>query len=70
MKKSSAPEWMTRGKTISQLIEELKSFDDQGLFVEISTDDGETTRPISLVAKMSGMCVLLNCKYVEDQSDE
>ena len=38
MKKTEMPDWITRGKTISELIEELRSFEDQTLMVEISVD--------------------------------
>jgi hypothetical protein len=37
-----APDWMTKGKTIAGLIEELRTFSDQNLEVRISTDDGGT----------------------------
>ena len=53
------PDWIDRGKTIRGLIEELQSFEDQGLKVEISIDDGRTRKPISLVVKSNGTCVLL-----------
>ena len=43
------PEWVIQGKSIKQLIKELESFEDQNLLVEISFDDGETSKPISLV---------------------
>ena len=59
---SKQPEWVTRGKTIKQLIKELESFEDQNLFVEISLDDGETLKPISSVGKIDGKCILLNCE--------
>lgn len=52
--------WITRGKIIKQLIEELESFGDQNLFVEISFDGGDTSMPISLVGKIDGKCVLSN----------
>ena len=55
------PEWIAHGKSIKQLIEELKSFEDQNLLVEISFDGGETSKPISLVGKINGKCMLLNC---------
>lgn len=45
------PEWVTRGKTIKGLIEELQTFENQDLFVEMSLDGGETSKPISLVRK-------------------
>lgn len=54
------PEWVWRGKTIEQLIKELQSFSDQSLKVEISMDGGDTSRPISLVGKVRGKCVLMN----------
>jgi hypothetical protein len=53
--------WMTRGKTIAGLIQELRTFDDQGLEVRISADDGVTTHPISLVGRQDGACVLVQC---------
>lgn len=57
------PEWVIRGKTIRQLIEELKTFENQGAEVRISVDEGDTTKPISLVAKQDGYCVLMNCEF-------
>ena len=56
------PEWVIQGKNIKQLIKELESFEDQNLLVEISFDDGETSKPISLVGKIDGKCMLLNCE--------
>jgi hypothetical protein len=52
-------DWMSRGKTIAQLITELQSFEDQGLLVELSVDDGATRHPISLVERSAGACLLL-----------
>jgi hypothetical protein len=62
MEKSGAtqPDWVTRGKTIRQLIEELLSFENQELEVRISLDDGATHKPISLVTKSGDFCVLVN----------
>jgi len=54
------PEWVTRGKSIRQLIQELQSFENQDLLVEISVDDGETSKPISLVKKSGEICMLVN----------
>jgi len=45
------PQWAGRGKTISGLIKELQSFEDQSLEVRISVDGGDTSFPISLVGK-------------------
>ena len=56
------PEWVIQGKSIKQLIKELESFEDQNLLVEISFDDGETSKPISLVGKIDGKCMLQNCE--------
>ncbi|WP_151811829.1 hypothetical protein [Acinetobacter bereziniae] len=53
---------VTRGKSIKQLIKELESFEDQNLLVEISFDDGDSSKPISLVGKIDGKCILLNCE--------
>lgn len=48
------PEWIGRGKTVAQLIEELRSFEDQSLEVRISIDGGESSQLISLVRKRGG----------------
>ncbi|MDD2739856.1 MAG: hypothetical protein PHR94_13075 [Methylomonas lenta] len=61
-KSNSAPDWVLRGKTIRELIQELQTFEDQGLEIQISVDDGETRRPISLVKKSRGYCLLVNCE--------
>ncbi|MEO8672100.1 MAG: hypothetical protein ABI411_12355 [Tahibacter sp.] len=53
-------DWENRGKTIRQLIEELKSFENLDLPVVISLDSGTTHRPISLVGKKDGLCVLMH----------
>jgi hypothetical protein len=62
MPSETAPNWKNRGKTIKELMQELQSFDDQNLVVEISMDDGDTSKPISLVGKLHGKCVLMNCE--------
>jgi hypothetical protein len=60
------PEWVTKGKTIKQLIKELKTFENQNLEVKISIDDGETLKCISLVGKEHDgekyVCALMNCE--------
>lgn len=64
------PGWIIKGKTIRQLIEELRSFEDQDLEVRISVDDAKTHKCISLVEKRSAgggkFCLLVNC---EDSTD-
>ena len=62
IKSSKRPEWVERGKTIRELIQELQSFSEQDLRVEISIDGGDTCKPISLVGKSNGCCVLMNCE--------
>lgn len=54
------PHWITRGKTVRQLIQELQSFENQDLEVRISIDGGETNKCISLVGKSNGKAVLVN----------
>jgi hypothetical protein len=57
---TAQPDWVVRGKTIRQLINELQSFENQELFVEISLDGGDTHKPISLVKKFGQTCLLVN----------
>lgn len=54
------PDWVTRGKTIKQLIKELQTFENQELVVEISVDDGESSKPISFVGRYGSLCLLVN----------
>jgi hypothetical protein len=59
------PPWTSKGKTVAQLIEELRTFEDQTLEVRISVDGGDTSVPISLVARAQGRYALLeNCQDV------
>lgn len=74
------PNWVTRGKTIKQLIEELQTFENQDIEVRLSLDYGDTHSCISLVANGEDgkYCVLMNAEsYHEnewqdfkDQQDE
>ncbi len=59
------PQWIDRGKSIRQLIKELQSFEDQDLEVQISVDDGDTRKPISLVVKAEKQCLLVYCAIDE-----
>ena len=61
-KKPPRQDWITRGKTIRGLIEELKTFENQDLEVRISTDDGLTNKAISMVMKDGNACMLTNCE--------
>lgn len=56
------PDWITRGKTVRQLIQELQTFEDQNLEVRMSVDGGDTDVCISLVGKGKGKAVLINCE--------
>jgi len=64
--KNNIPAWVVNGKTIRQLIEELKTFENQDLEVRISVDDGQTYRCISLVKRVNKLgghfCGLVNCE--------
>ncbi len=40
-----------RQKTIAQLIQELQSFENQSLIVMVTSDYGETFKPVELVSK-------------------
>lgn len=74
--KHQIPEWVTKGKTIRQLIKELESFENQDLEVRLSLDDGDTHHCISLVAKgfdegNKAYCVLSNSEsYHKNQWQE
>ncbi|WP_213766656.1 hypothetical protein [Caballeronia sp. dw_19] len=56
-----SPEWIYRGKSIRGLIQELQTFEDLDLEVKISIDDGNTRKPISLVVRSDGQCLLKFC---------
>jgi hypothetical protein len=66
------PDWVVCGKTIRQLISELKTFENQDLEVRISTDDGNSFRPISIVTHEHSddeavrFCGLINCEDSEE----
>lgn len=51
--------WISCGKTIAGLIEELKTFENQQLEVRISLDGGETSMPISIVGKSENKYALI-----------
>ena len=60
-RRHDVPEWVTRGKTIRQLIKELETFDDPEMEVRISLDYGETHKAISIVQSADERyCVLIN----------
>lgn len=56
-------DWESRGKSISQLIKELQSFENPDMEVRISINGGEASVPISLVTRYKGkFAVLQNCE--------
>lgn len=60
MPDDAEPGWVTRGKSIRQLIAEQQSFEDQDLPVLLSIDGGSSTYAISLVARQRGTCALIS----------
>ncbi len=56
---NSGIDWVICGKSVRQLIAELESFEDKDLEVRVSTDEGDTSQSISLVAKIGEQCVLI-----------
>ena len=71
---NASPEWVTRGKTIRQLIQELHTFSDQDIEVKMSLNDGESFCCISLVTRQGKeggyFCGLINCENVSDLENE
>jgi hypothetical protein len=57
------PEWVTRGKSITALIKELGSFEDQSLEVRLTLDGGQSHKPISVLTRRDGYCMLENCEW-------
>lgn len=64
MTTKTQPEWVTKGKTIRQLIDELKTFENQELEVKMSFDEGKTHKPISILVKRDNCCLLLNSELL------
>jgi hypothetical protein len=61
--KHPIPAWVTRGKSIRQLIKELQTFDDQDMEVRISVDYGDSHACISLVEKhKESFCLLVGAE--------
>ena len=58
--------WVTCGKSIRKLIEELQTFENQDLEVRVSIDGGKNHKPISIVGKEGDesniVCVLKYCE--------
>jgi hypothetical protein len=58
--KRPIPDWVTRGKTIRQVIAELQTFEDQDMEVRMSFDYGDTHRCVSIIQRQGDCCVLVN----------
>lgn len=57
------PQWVTKGKSITQLITELGSFEDQNLEVRLTFDGGQSHKPISTLTRRDGFCMFENCEW-------
>ncbi len=51
MTEESSNQWGAASKNISQVIKELQTFEDQQLTVMVSSDGGNTFKPVKLVGK-------------------
>jgi hypothetical protein len=51
MTTNTGDSWGASSKSISQLIEELETFENQELIVMVSSDGGDTFKPVKLVGK-------------------
>jgi hypothetical protein len=51
MKEESERQWGATSKNISQVIEELQTFEDRELTVMVSSDGGKTFKPVKLIGK-------------------
>ena len=65
MKVRQNEDYTSCGKTISGLIEEFKTFENQQLEVRVSIDGGLTSMPISILTKRENTYALIqNCQAV------
>ncbi len=71
MSNESENQWGAERKSIKQVIEELKTFEDQDLAVMVSSDGGETFKPVKLIGKgfesNETYCTLFIDKSSKDQ---
>jgi hypothetical protein len=51
MKEEADNQWGATSKNISQVIQELQTFEDQELTVMVSSDGGKTFKPVKLIGK-------------------
>jgi hypothetical protein len=64
---NSIPQWITKGKTIREIIEELSRFEDQDQKVRLSLDGRVTHYPISILSRHEGYCPLENSEYTSQR---
>ena len=60
---AAQPAWIMKGKSITQLIKELGSFEDQNLEVRLTFNDGAYHRPISILTRRDGYAMLEYCGW-------
>jgi hypothetical protein len=58
---ADTPAWIVRGKTITDLITDLKSFEDQSLEVRLAFNGGEDHYPISILTRRDGYAMIEYC---------
>lgn len=71
------PEWISKGKTVRQLINELKTFEDQDIEARISLDGGDTDFCISILVRQHEVhadglkyrCVIMNAEADDKGND-
>jgi hypothetical protein len=54
------PDWIYRGKSVRQLIQELHSFEDDTLEVMISVDKSQTRKPLKSLEHRNGRLLLIS----------
>ena len=72
------PEWVTKGKTVRQLIKELQTFEDQDIEARISINGSDIDYCISILVRQHEVhadglkyrCVIMNCESPNDETDE
>jgi hypothetical protein len=51
MQEKSDNQWGAESKKVSQVIQELQTFENQELIVMVSSDGGKTFKPVKLIGK-------------------
>ena len=55
------PTWITKGKSITQIIQELRTFEDQTLEVRLTFDGGQTNKPVSILTRRNSYAMIEYC---------